>query len=107
MLRGEIKGFLIYLRCHDGDAVYTSLHHAANATLQPLGVVVSVREDDINSLLASQRLKCIDQFRKEGIIDIRDNKAKHASPADAQASRMSIRYVVHLRDDTADVGAGL
>src|SRR6266481_6000277 len=107
MLWGHIKGFLIYLRCHDRDTVYTSLHHAANATLQPPGVVVGVREDDINSLLGSQGFKCIDQFGKEGIINVRDNKAKHASAADAEASRMSIRHIVHRGDDTADVSGGL
>jgi len=87
---------------HHGHALGLALHHAADAALHALGVVVGGADQDLIALLDGHVLKALNQLREEGVGDLRDDQPqKAAAPAD-QGAGLCVRQVVERLDGLPD-----
>jgi hypothetical protein len=66
---------------HDGDAFDFALQHAADAVRHALGIVVGGADQNLVAVFDGDVFKALNEFRKEGVGDFRDQQAEELAAA--------------------------
>ena len=96
---GKVKHLAVRLRRKNSDAIDVAVDHALDALLKAIGLVIRVREDDIDVALPGASLKVVNKLRKERVVDVGDDEPEELGATRAEITSASVGNVVQLGDD--------
>src|ERR1700730_10729838 len=85
-------------RSHYGHAANFVLHHSFGGFACSARIVVGVAEDRVVTKLPRARLKTLDHFGEERILDVGHDDAKRAAFARSQMARVNVREISEALD---------
>ena len=93
-----LEQHLFHAECHDSDAFHPALDHAADGAFHALWVISGRGQQDFIAVLDRNGFEDLNDLRKEGIGNFRNDETKNSAAPGNQRPRLRVRVVAEFLD---------